>query len=232
MARSKKLHRFYTSKEWLSFRAILITDNIRKNRKLICEHCGKEILKSIEAIGHHKIELTDDNVDNVSISLNPDEVEIICFDCHNKEHKRFGYKPEKKVYLIYGPPCSGKKTYVRQHMMRGDIIIDMDQLYQAMTMLPIYDKPNNLIANVRTIYNKLLDNVLTRFGKWDNAWIIGGYADKYKRDDIVNNIGAELIFLDVQKEECYARLEQDIDRQSMVTEWKGYIDKWFNNYRE
>jgi hypothetical protein len=33
--------------------------------------------------------------------------------------------------IVTGPPCSGKSTYVQQHALQGDVIIDFDRLAQA-----------------------------------------------------------------------------------------------------
>ena len=54
-----------------------------------CERCG--------AVGeevHHKIRLTVDNVKDPTISINQDNLELLCKDCHNKEHKRFSKEKE------------------------------------------------------------------------------------------------------------------------------------------
>ena len=205
--------------------------NERRNK---CSHCGNIIADSSKITGHHKIELTAENAKNHNISLNPDLVELVCFDCHNKEHKRFGYKPpaEKKVYLVYGPPLSGKSSLVREKKSREDIVVDIDKLYESITLLPAYEKPKQLIGNVMGIHNQLIDNIKTRYGKWNNAWIIGGYADKYKRNRLADDVGAELIFCDVSKEECLVRLEHDKDRNYLKKEWESYIDKWFETYTE
>lgn len=227
MAKHAVIKSFYASQEWITLRLLLI--NERGNK---CEHCKGIIPRSRDLIGHHMIELTPENVHDRNISLNPDKIEIICFDCHNKEHKRFGYQGAKEVYLVYGPPMSGKTTFVREQLSRGDIVVDMDALYAAVTMLPQYDKPDNLYNNVITIHNLLLDNIRTRYGKWHTAWIIGGYADKYKRERLANDLGAELIYCAVSNEECLSRLELDEDRQYRKDEWKGYIDKWFDTYME
>jgi predicted kinase len=227
MAKHSILKSFYASEEWVTLRLQLI--NERGNR---CEHCSKIIPKSKELIGHHKIELTPENVHDRMISLNPEKIEIICFDCHNKEHKRFGYQSQRQVFIVYGSPMSGKSTFVRDNVNRGDIVVDMDQLYTAVSMLPYYDKPDNLFTNVIGIHNLLLDNIKTRLGKWNNAWVIGGYADKYKRNRLADDLGAELIFCDVSKEECLRRLEVDEDRRYRIDEWRGYIDKWFESYTE
>jgi hypothetical protein len=225
MAKHAIIKAFYSSQSWTTLRLNLI--NERGNR---CERCKEIIPRSRDIIGHHIEEITPENVNDYTISLNPNNIEIICFDCHNKEHKRFGYQGERKVYLVYGPPLSGKVTFVRQNMGRGDLVVDMDRLYEAITMLPSYDKPDQLFSNVIGIHNQLIDNIKTRYGKWNTAWVIGGYADKYKREKLANDLGAEIIFCDISHMECLRRLSVDHDRRYRLDEWRGYIDKWFDKY--
>lgn len=227
MARHAVIKSFYASKEWITLRLILI--NERGNR---CEHCKEIINRSRELIGHHTIELTPENVHDSNISLNPELIEIVCFDCHNKDHRRFGYQGKKEVYLVYGPPMSGKSTFVREQLRRGDILVDMDALYAALSMLPDYDKPDNLYNNVIGVHNYLIDKIRTRYGKWHTAWIVGGYADKYKRERLANDLGAELVFMNVDRDECLSRLSMDESRKYRVDEWEGYINKWFESYTE
>ncbi|MFS1511875.1 hypothetical protein VQL36_05485 [Chengkuizengella sp. SCS-71B] len=227
MAKHEVLKRFYNSDKWVTFRLGLINE-----RGNTCSRCNQIIAKSKDLIGHHKVELIPENVHDHNISLNPELVDLVCFDCHNLVHHRFGYKAEKKVYLVYGPPLSGKTTFVKERAIRGDLVVDMDMLYSAVSMQPFFDKPDNLLMNVRGIYNQLLDNIKVRHGKWHNAWIIGGYADKYKREKVVNDLGAEPIFLDVSKEECLQRLAVDEERQYRQDEWQGYIENWFDYYTE
>lgn len=225
MARHTIIKTFLASETWINFRLGLIAERGNK-----CQECSKIIAKSIDIIGHHIIELTPENVKDHTISLNPDNVLLVCFDCHNKIHNRFGYKPRKEVIIVYGPPMSGKSTYVRHNMRRGDLVVDMDRLYQAVALMPEYDKPDNLFSNVRGIHNLLIDNIRTRHGKWFNAWIVGGYADKYKRERLATDLGAELVFCDVSLDECLARLELDEGRRHRKDEWRGYIEKWFAGY--
>lgn len=75
-----KLERFYKSTEWSVSRAGIIT-----RAKGICEKCGK-----VGEEVHHIIHLTIHNVDNPAVSLNPENLILLCKDCHNKEHHRFG----------------------------------------------------------------------------------------------------------------------------------------------
>jgi len=227
VAKYNILQDFYKSKEWRNFRMALIAE--RGNR---CQRCGRIIPRSIDIIGHHKIELTPENVHDATIALNPDNVDLVCFDCHNQEHGRFGYQKVKSVFLVYGPPLAGKKTFVRQQMQRGDLIVDMDRLYSAVSMLPDFDKPDNLFSNVIGVHNLLIDNIKTRMGKWTNAWVIGGYADKFKRERLADELGAELVYIEASREECYARIEADERLRFRKAEWRGYVDKWFEQYRE
>lgn len=225
MAKYAVIKTFLASEMWVNFRLMLIAG--RGNR---CEKCGKIIARSLDLHGHHRKALTPENVQDVSISLNPSNVIILCHSCHDQEHNRFGYKPSKGVYIVFGAPLSGKAAYVQECASRGDMVVDMDRLYHAVSLLPSYDKPDSLFGNVRGIHNLLIDNIKTRYGKWGLAWVIGGYADKYKRERLANDLGAELIFCDVSKEECLRRLEVDEERRYRRDEWRGYIERWFQQY--
>lgn len=101
------LDNFYKSKEWEKLLQVLKLERL-KNKNLYCEYCGKELIKSYDIIGHHKTPLTNPNVNDYNISLNPDNIMLVHFKCHNKIHNRFGYELPKKVYIIYGSPCSRK----------------------------------------------------------------------------------------------------------------------------
>lgn len=225
MARYSILNSFYASDIWINFRLSLIAE-----RGPYCQKCGKLIANHIEIIGHHKIPLTPENVHDHTISLNPENVDLVCFVCHNEIENRFGHHSIRGIYIVFGAPLSGKHTFVQQRVSRGDIIVDMDRLYSAMSGLPYYDKPDCLLSNVRGIHNLLIDNIKTRYGKWNSAWIIGGYADRFKRERLADDLGAELIFCNVSQEECLRRLEADVDRRYRKDEWRGYIEEWFERY--
>lgn len=226
MAKFSVLQTFYNSEAWRNLRLNLILE--RGGR---CERCGT-VSKPEDIVGHHKTELTPENYKDAMISLNPVKIEIICRSCHDEEHNRFGRYKAKQVYLVYGPPLSGKKTFVLQQMRRGDITVSMDQLYTAISGLPEYDKPDSLFSNVIGVHNLLIDNIRTRHGKWATAWVIGGYADKFKRERLADDLGAELVYIGASREECYQRIEMDERLRYRKPEWRSYVDKWFEQYRE
>lgn len=215
-----KLHQFYCSKAW---RDLSYSLKIAAGGK--CNRCGETLLDFSKLIGHHKKELTEDNVDNPEIALNPELIEIICHDCHNKEHRRFGNK--QNVYIVYGSPLSGKNTLVKELMQYGDIVLDMDALWQALTLQEAYIKPKNVRFNVFAVRDNILDQIKTRYGQWYDCYIIGGYPEKYERERLAKELGAELIYCESTKEECIDRLERS---NRPKEEWRKYILDWWEKY--
>lgn len=222
------LHSFYKSKEWQEFRKVIIAERLNDNMQTICEHCGKPIIKPYDIILHHKTELTLDNVNNASITLNPDNIQLVHFKCHNTIHNRYG-SYTRHIYLVYGCPLSGKSTYVKERAMQHDLIIDIDRIYQCISNNPLYVKSGRLYDNMEAVKNLLLDNVKYGYGKWVNAFIIGGYAYVRERERLAEELGAELIFMDCTKEEALLRLECCNDGRDKK-EWKKYIQQWFDRY--
>lgn len=217
-----KAHQFYTLKPWRD-----LSYNLKIAAGGKCNRCDFQVINQEDfkyLIGHHKIELTEDNVDDPVISLNPDNIEIICHDCHNKEHRRFGNK--KNVYIVYGSPLSGKSTMVREIMQHGDLVLDLDEIWKAVSFQDEYVKPNNLRFNVFKIRDDILDQVKTRYGNWYDCYIIGGYPDKYERERLAQSLGAEVIYCESTKEECIDRLNKSDKPQ----QWLEYINKWFDEY--
>lgn len=214
-----RLHQFYCSKAWRDLSYAL---KIASGGK--CARCGEVLVDMSLLIGHHKILLTEDNINNSDVSLNPIGIEIICLNCHNKEHRRFGHS--KNVYIVWGSPLSGKTTAVREMMQYGDIVLDLDSLWQAVTFQPIYTKPNNCRFNVFAIRDALLDQIKTRYGQWYDAYIIGGYPEQYERERLAQALGAELIYCESTKEECMRRLASSEKPET----WGGYIAEWWDKY--
>lgn len=214
---------FYASKVYRDFRFRIIAE-----RGLNCEHCGKLIAQQRDAHLHHIIHLNGDNWQDANIALSPDNVMLVHQACHNSLHPERGRRQEKRVFIIYGMPLSGKTSYVLERKGRHDIVVDMDMLYEALTGLPKYDKPDPLLPTVRAIYNELIDRVKTRSGRWETAWIIGGFPDKYRRDKLTSDLGAEVILMECTREEAIERLR--INRPDLVEEYTRYIDKWIERW--
>lgn len=224
------LSEFYTSKEWQEFRTVLITQRTRADGFVYDEVTGKRIVKAYDIILHHKIELTLENVNDANITLNPENIQIVSFRTHNEIHNRFG-KWTRHIYLVYGCPLAGKKTYVRDRAGIHDLVIDIDKIYSCISNNPPYIKSGRLYDNMRSVYNALLGDVKRKNGKWINAWIIGGFPFKGERERTATEYGAELIYIDCTQEEALARLQAVQDGRDKV-EYEQYINTWFTRYQE
>lgn len=222
------LYNFYRSKEWVSLLQVLRNQRISKDGYIICEHCGKPIVKAYDCIGHHKHELTEENYTDYNISLNPDNIALVHHRCHNFIHNKLSYA-QRQVFLVYGSPLSGKSSYVAEAMAEGDLIIDMDNIWQCVSGCERYVKPNRLKSVVFSVRDNLLESVKYRRGKWLNAYIIGGYPYQAERERLIDSLGAREIFIDTDKDTCLNRLYEAQDRD--VTEWTKYINDWWLQYQ-
>ena len=219
---------FYRSREWYKLMQVIKAERINERGELICEHCEKPIVKAYDCIGHHVIELTENNVDDVAIALNPDNIMLVHHRCHNKIHNKLGYS-DRKIYLVYGSPLSGKSTFVKENMDEGDLIIDIDNIWQCVSNCDRYVKPNRLRSNVFQLRDTMLDMIRVRNGKWLNAWIVGGYPMKNERERLCKSLKAREIFIDTPKDECIKRLYENPNGRD-IDEWVKYIEDWWQKF--
>lgn len=231
------LSAFYNSETWRGFRLSLIAERTNKaDGVLYCEHSGAPIINSYEIVAHHITPLTMQNVNDFSVSLNPSNIMLVSQKAHNEIHARFGHCTERKVYYVYGAPCSGKTTFVNSIKGNSDIVCDIDNIWQCITGGARYEKPNALKYNMFEVRNTILYMIKNRYprtGGWERAFIIEGGAAKKPREDRIKELGAEPIFIDTDKETCLKRLMSDNTRtDKQKAEWQNYINKWFAEYQE
>ena len=221
------LYNFYRSKEWTNLLQVLKNERLDSQGNILCEECGKPIVRAYDCIGHHKTELTEENYTDYNISLNPDNIALVHHRCHNRIHNKLAYS-QRQVYVVYGSPLSGKSSYVAEAMNEGDLVIDLDNIWQCVSGCDRYTKPARLKSVVFSVRDNLLESVKYRRGKWLNAYIIGGYPYQAERDRLIDTLGAREVFIDTDKDTCLSRLHEAGDRD--VTEWTKYINDWWLQY--
>ena len=223
------LDNFYTSKEWRTFRDVVINDRISHDGFIYDEVTGKPIVKQYDIILHHMEFLTNDNVNDASISLNPDNIQIVSHRTHNYIHNKLGYK-RREVYLVYGSPCSGKNTYIDSVMEPGDLLIDIDKIKQAITNRSTHILVPSLNPIVFGIRDYLYESIRLKRGRWNNCYIVGGFPLISERERICRMYGAREIFIDTPKEICLERLKRNPDGRE-IGEWSRFIEEWWRKYR-
>ena len=225
------LYSFYRSEEWELFRKLIIEERTKPDGFIYDEVTGKPILHRYDLILHHKIELTEENVNDVNISLNPENIMVVSHRTHNEIHGRFCGNTMRRAYIVYGPPLAGKTQWVRENKGVGDFVVDIDSIWQCISGDERYQKPNTLKQIAFRIRDAEIDAIKYRLGSWRAAYLIGGYPIGTQRKRLAEELEAQEIFIDVSKEECLRRLySADTGRDRDA--WSDYIEGWFEDHSE
>lgn len=219
------LENFYHSKEWERFRLTIISERTKDDGFIYDEVTGRPILRMYDLILHHKEELTPENVNDYNISLNPENIMVVSHKTHNLIHDNFNTYRRQQVFLVYGAPLSGKSIWVESNKGPGDLIVDINNIWQCISG-DAGTKDNRLKSVVFKIRDTELEAVRYRLGKWNNAYIIGGYPSKIERERILQEMGAREIFIDETRDTCMERAETTADPEAM----KKYIAEWFDRF--
>lgn len=126
------------------------------------------------------------------------------------------------VYLIYGSPCSGKSTYVKEHFKAGDIVCDVDKLYAALCYNEEHKEEIYAQEVAKELRLHLLEIIRNRQGNWHNAYVISLANTREKLSKAMEQVNAdEAIYIDTPLEVCVERAK---DRPFY---FKWIIEEWF-----
>ena len=132
------------------------------------------------------------------------------------------------VFVVYGPPCSGKSTFAKDNMSDEDILYDYDKLIKATSTREYHEiekgASHDLVMSFRRRFcEKIRDlpassnaYLLTR---WPSDYLMGLLADYQK----------EVVPMNTSLDECLDRLKADDDRPDKVG-WEEIIREWFNEH--
>ena len=125
------------------------------------------------------------------------------------------------VYLIYGSPCSGKSTYINEHLKRGDLVCDVDLIYGAISGQETHDAElysHEVACNLTSV---MKDIIRDRKGGWNNAYVVSIANSKDKLKTEMERIKADkAIFIDTPYEVCMERAkERPFYFQWLIREW-------------
>lgn len=130
-----------------------------------------------------------------------------------------------RVYLVTGAPCSGKSTYVKANMSKGDLVFDLDEIVKALSFGKLHDNNPMLIDYALEIRDLILYKLETE-QDIDTAWII---ATNIK--NILNQnyfIDFEIIEINTGEQECMRRLQENPNGRD-EEEIKNVIQRYFQN---
>lgn len=229
---------FYRSAAWRRCRDAYVADRVMTDGGM-CEDCGE--LPGQEL--HHIRPLAPDNIGNADVTLGWDNLVWLCRGCHFKAHRELiaralagnrrnrivneaGYyfdetgQPQKaRTVIVYGSPCAGKSTYVRERLAEGDLVIDLDRIKEAVSMLERGRGADNLLPVALAMREAAYAMIAERRADCRTAWVIAGLPVREERVALAERLGAELVFVEADYGECVRRARGDVQRQLAVDGW-------------
>ena len=110
------------------------------------------------------------------------------------------------VYLVYGSPCSGKSTYIKEHMKRGDLICDADLLYGAISQQNQHDAELYTHEVACKLDRALKDIIRDREGNWGDAYVVSlANTDERLKADMERVNADEAVFIGTPFDVCMER---------------------------
>lgn len=203
-----------------------------KRSNYMCEVCMTKGVIPPKAADetHHIIKVEDGNN---STHYDPDNLICVCYRCHKKvegmnkqelieylEKLDKARKLNAKLNIIYGPPCSGKTTYVNENKSNEDIVIDLDYLKQALTYKNIHDELSK--DHIDYLFN-IRKYILENPKKNSTTWLITTTKEYKWKDHYVKVNEINLI---KSKKEIYKMIDEDETRMDKKA-WKKLVDNWF-----
>lgn len=130
----------------------------------------------------------------------------------------------REVTLVVGPPCAGKTTYVQQHALPDDIVIDWDMLAVEAGSPVAHDhaEQHRLAANAarKQLEQQIVDTDDVR------AWIIRTLPSPTDRTSVMRRLRAtRLEVIDPGPQTCLARAaldQRDPDIDAAILTWYGH----------
>jgi len=176
------------------------------------------------------------HVDHIQPVTGPDDPlfweesnhQALCASCHTRKTFLEDGKPGT-VTLVCGPPGSGKSTYVREHMRPGDLVLDLDILWQALSGQDLYEAPTALLPYVCTARDALLAKLAIDHQR-PHAWVITSGAGLYERERLASRLCATVVMLDVPADQCIERVRSD-PRRKDIQRTEAVIAQWWKEYQ-
>ena len=134
------------------------------------------------------------------------------------------------VKVVYGCPCSGKSTFIRENAGENDLIYDYDDLLLAATTRTKHLTDRHPAHYTILSLRKQMIDEARDGGRIETLWLQCGWPTDTVRK-MLDGIDSEDVFIRATKQQCYERLDGDETRPDK-DEWRAVIDSWFAEHEE
>lgn len=146
-----------------------------------------------------------------------DNLRAVSSDCHKRitaEYQGANFMPEWlprpriPTTVVYGPPGSGKSTYVRERAAASDLVLDLDEIAAMLSGKPIYHASvDDWRAAVRWRNTTLAS--LAKPSAYRRCWLILTAPKGEHRRWWQRKLGAEMVEMSTPILECMRRIAAD-----------------------
>jgi hypothetical protein len=137
------------------------------------------------------------------------------------------------VYLVCGPPASGKTTFVREHCGIDDIVIDLDEIISETTGHALYQpEERKTIDEAIRLRNVRLQSLQTLDPHSQSAWLIVSAPTARERTIWKNILKPQKTYLLLCSEAvCCQRIEADERRMMTSKRLLAAVHGWWEKYQ-
>lgn len=131
------------------------------------------------------------------------------------------------VTIVCGAPGSGKTSYVDLHRSLGDVVWDFDAIMAAVCGRLDEKVPGalDLVLSMRNAFLRVVRDDLYVAPFTGRAWFIESLPRRRDRDARAKELGAEVVLLQVPKDECLQRIAARRRGDAHA------VCEWFNHFQ-
>ena len=135
------------------------------------------------------------------------------------------------IKIVAGAPGAGKNTFVNRSFQNGDILIDLDKIYEAISNTNSHCEKDSEILKVALKVRGFLYEYIRRYVKNRNVWVIACLPNGRKREMLSRSLrDAKVYLIKSTAEQCIKNIKNDSRRTYSDKHAKKIVDQWFSEF--
>jgi 5-methylcytosine-specific restriction protein A len=171
-----------------------------------------------------------------------ENLQPICDECHRMKTAREDSRPAALIpnwlkpsltplTIVCGAPASGKSTFVKEHMSAHDMVIDLDEIIETLSLRHRYHwGRSNWISRALRYRNNLLGALAKK--KYTNAvWLMVGApapSERARWSELLQP--KEIVVLETPAATCIDRIRRDKSRAPVANSQIDAVWRWWTVY--